>query len=263
MRLISHLSLPAALWAALAAALAPAGMPAASGGEGQRLQLEQALQSQYPPTRLAGDKLRVAQPGSVLVVQMNGMFASPMNEFAFTNSFKDGRIKRSMGSALIHDAKTSRELQVGEKVYLLKTEVKDAGIVFSLQTCIACDGSDVDLVQMAYRAALTFQLPKGYWETVDIAQIQRMVGQAFTLADNGSTAPPGTNATTPQVAQPAPPPRLVPQGEPARIALGQSLNEVTANLGPPDKVVDLGNKKIYIYRDLKVTFLDGKVADVQ
>ena len=236
---------------------------AAGSGEGQKLNLEQRLQAQYPPSKLAGDKLRLVQPGSVFLVQLSGMFASPMNEFAFTNSFKDGRIKRSTGSALIHDLRTSRELQIGERVYLLKTEVKDSGIVFSLQTCVACDGSEADLMQTAYRAALTFQFPKGYWETTDFAQIQRMIGQVFSLAGNGNLAPPGTDATMPQVAQPAPPPRPLPQAEPARIALGQSMDEVSANLGQPDKVVDLGNKKIYIYRDLKITFLDGKVTDVQ
>jgi hypothetical protein len=182
---------------------------------------------------------------------MNGMAASPLNEFAFANTYKDGRIKRSAASALIHDARTSRELQVGEKVYLLKTEVKDSGIVFSLQSCIACDGSDVDLVQMAYRASLTFQFPKAYWETTDFAQVQRTIGQVFAFAGRGGANPqPGMDSP-------------VPQAEPARIALGQTIGEVTANLGRPDKMVDLGSKKIYIYRDLKITFLDGKVSDVQ
>jgi hypothetical protein len=248
------------LVAVLIAGSVPASLPAAPEGQSQKLNIEQQLQSQYPPTKLAGDKLRIAQPGSVLLVQMNGMFASPLNEFAFTNTYKDGRIKRSVASALIHDTKTSRELEVGEKVYLLKTEVKDSGIVFSLQSCIACDGSEVDLVQMAYRASLTFQFPKGYLETTDFAQIQRTIGQVFAVADRGSTnAQPSMDPPMPQVA----PPALQPKPEPARIALGQTLNEVTSNLGQPDKVVDLGSKKIYIYRDLKITFLDGKVSDVQ
>jgi hypothetical protein len=33
--------------------------------------------------------------------------------------------------------------------------------------------------------------------------------------------------------------------------------------GKPDKVIDLGAKKIYVYKDLKITFMDGKVSDVQ
>jgi hypothetical protein len=117
---------------------------------------------------------------------------------------------------------------------------------------------------MGYRASLTFQYPKGYLETTDFAQIQRTIGQVFTVAGRGSTDPqPGTDPPMPQAAQPALQPRPVPQAEPTRIALGQTMNEVTANLGQPDKVVDLGSKKIYIYRDLKITFLDGKVSDVQ
>ena len=171
------------LAAVLIAGSVPASLPAAPQAQSHKLSIEQQLQSQYPPTKLAGDKLRITQPGSVLLVQMNGMFASPLNEFAFMNTYKDGRIKRSAASALIHDAKTSRELQAGEKVYLLKTEVKDSGIVFSLQSCIGCDGSDVDLAQMAYRASLTFQFPKGYLETTDFAQIQRTIGQVFTVLE--------------------------------------------------------------------------------
>ena len=34
-------------------------------------------------------------------------------------------------------------------------------------------------------------------------------------------------------------------------------------LGPPQKVMDLGSKLIYLYKDLKITFIDGKVADIE
>jgi len=47
------------------------------------------------------------------------------------------------------------------------------------------------------------------------------------------------------------------------ISLGQSIDEVTAIQGKPQKIVDLGNKKIYVYADIKITFVDGRVADVQ
>jgi hypothetical protein len=47
------------------------------------------------------------------------------------------------------------------------------------------------------------------------------------------------------------------------ISLGQSIDDVTAALGQPAKVVDLGVKKIYIYKDMKITFKSGKVTDVQ
>jgi hypothetical protein len=50
---------------------------------------------------------------------------------------------------------------------------------------------------------------------------------------------------------------------PVTISLGQSMADVESSNGKPDKVIDLGAKKIYVYKDLKITFTDGKVSDVQ
>jgi hypothetical protein len=59
------------------------------------------------------------------------------------------------------------------------------------------------------------------------------------------------------------PPITAAPPTPKTIAIGQSMNEVTAILGPPVTVVDLGSRKIYKYKDLKVSFKDGKVSDVE
>jgi hypothetical protein len=50
---------------------------------------------------------------------------------------------------------------------------------------------------------------------------------------------------------------------PVEIALGQTVDQVTGALGQPKNIVDLGAKKIYVFKDMKVTFKDGKVTDVQ
>ena len=50
---------------------------------------------------------------------------------------------------------------------------------------------------------------------------------------------------------------------PAEITLGQTIDQVTAILGTPSSIVDLGPKKIYLYKNLKVTFNNGRVTDVQ
>jgi hypothetical protein len=52
-------------------------------------------------------------------------------------------------------------------------------------------------------------------------------------------------------------------GTPLRVSLGQSIADVEAAMGKPRDIADLGSKKIYVYRDLKITFVDGKVTDVQ
>jgi len=54
-----------------------------------------------------------------------------------------------------------------------------------------------------------------------------------------------------------------PAAPPAEISLGQTIDQVVALLGQPKTVVDLGNKKTYVYKDMKVIFTGGKVTDVQ
>ena len=50
---------------------------------------------------------------------------------------------------------------------------------------------------------------------------------------------------------------------PATVGLGQSADEVKSALGTPTRVADLGNKVIFYYNGMKVTFKEGKVVDVQ
>jgi len=47
------------------------------------------------------------------------------------------------------------------------------------------------------------------------------------------------------------------------ISLGMTPAQVEGALGRPKNTVDLGAKKIYVYPDLKITFLNGRVSDVQ
>jgi hypothetical protein len=47
------------------------------------------------------------------------------------------------------------------------------------------------------------------------------------------------------------------------ITTGQTIEEVVGALGPPVRIATIGAKKIYMYKDMKVTFLNGKVTDVQ
>jgi hypothetical protein len=53
------------------------------------------------------------------------------------------------------------------------------------------------------------------------------------------------------------------QAAPVTISKGQSIDQVTSALGQPVTVVDLGAKKIYQYRDMKIVFNNGKVTDVE
>ena len=45
--------------------------------------------------------------------------------------------------------------------------------------------------------------------------------------------------------------------------LGQTPDRLKAAVGAPDKIIKIGAKAVYVYKDLKVVFVDGKVSDVQ
>jgi hypothetical protein len=47
------------------------------------------------------------------------------------------------------------------------------------------------------------------------------------------------------------------------IGLGQTTEQVVGSFGQPVKIVRLATKQIYYYKELKVTFVNNKVTDVQ
>jgi len=49
----------------------------------------------------------------------------------------------------------------------------------------------------------------------------------------------------------------------ANVEQGQSSDQVIAILGQPKSRVDLGSRKIYVYENLKITFVDGKVKSAE
>jgi len=226
-------------------------LPLAAGSPDALREIERRLQARYPVVRLSSRGETVAAPGTILVVRIPGIRSNPVTQFTFMNNYQDGRIKYSMGSTLITDRNTVRDLQPGEAVYLYKVEAKESGVVLHVQPCGECQPSAVD--PLPFRAGISFQLPKNWVQSPDLDRIDRLISQVFSVA--GAAAVP-----SPAPAQAQPPAAAPP---PVRIELGQTPEQVRALLGEPQRVIDLGAKKIFLYKDLKITFQDGKVADVQ
>lgn len=82
--------------------------------------------------------------------------------------------------------------------------------------------------------------------------------QAEQQAISDTSAAPAGAAPSASVA-----PIAAPAAPPATVSLGQTTDQVTSILGQPKTILDLGAKKIYVYQDLKVTFNDGKVTDIE
>ncbi len=217
------------------------------------------LQAQYATLKFAPDKVTATQVGAILSVQKGGITASTAAELLpYSNTYKNGRFSHGFGKALLHNVSQLREIQPGDRVYITKLDIKDSRVSLTVETCTACDGSISDFVD-AHKAEVTFPFPKGFLESATFEQVQQMIDEVFTIAvpympAASVVAPPAVTSS-----ETAPQPATKPVG----IQLGQDIGQVVAAVGEPDKVVDLGSKKIYLYKDLKITFLDGKVADVQ
>ena len=116
--------------------------------------------------------------------------------------------------------------------------------------------------QAPYAAAAPPPDPNGAAELDQQAQQgaqleQQVVADASAPDDSGAAAP----AAAPVAAPPAP---ARPAG-PITIALGQTVAEVVKGKGQPLNIVNFPskNKTIYIYSDMKIIFVGGKVSDVQ
>jgi hypothetical protein len=244
---------------------------AAPQDSGPKGNFVQQLQATYVQTVVAADELRVTQAGSVLAVQVDGIGASPATGAIriapfYENSYKDGRIKQGMKSSIVLK-RVSRDLAAGEKVYLTKMEVKGDAVVFYILTCGACDPSAVDPSHVPFKASIALEFAKGSLATATFHQIQPIIGQVFTIDTPTTTEDP---PPPPVAGQPSPdkfdqvPPPPPPPADPVQIGLGQTTEQIVAALGQPETVVNAGNgKEIYVYKALKMTFVNGKVADIQ
>ncbi|MGB0063731.1 MAG: hypothetical protein WBP85_04730 [Terracidiphilus sp.] len=88
----------------------------------------------------------------------------------------------------------------------------------------------------------------------EIQQQTQQADQAEADATEGAGASTSAAPVNAPLAAPA---------SPATVALGQTPDQVQGALGAPARVANLGSKVIYYYNGMKVTFMNGKVSDVQ
>lgn len=204
--------------------------------------LEEALKAKYQITKTGMDRARITEPGTVLVIQKDGISGDLATDMTFLNNkVRDGQVAQAGGfGAFMQDKKTSRILKPGDKVYVFKISVKDDQVQYFL---ITCDTYDVNFHgstrQTRYKALLSFELGKDFLANASAADVEKAVDGVIE------------------------PEQQVQAASTKTVNLGQSPEQVEAAMGKPDKIVNLGPKKTYVYKDMKVIFLENKVSDVQ
>jgi hypothetical protein len=272
----------ARIFGLILAGIVPWTMAGAQGGGADSL--ESQLAAKYKLVKLGTDStgLAVLDAGTVLVIKKGGIISvASGNAVVLSTTVKDGQVKAASNTAAqgvgkllkwkgVSDPTGSASgdtkfLTKDEKAYVSKIDInrKDSKVSLSIVECDTCN----DVKDPSSRKALVvFQFPKDYLGGADGGQISDVINQILEIqADDSAQQDKGQdNAPAAQGQQAQQPPAAPAAADPPpTIQLGQSPDDVKGMLGQPQKIVDLGAKQIYIYKDMKITFVKGKVTDVQ
>lgn len=246
-----------------------------SNAEGQAVSLQEQLAAQYKLVKIGSDTggYSVIEEGTLLAVQKGGVLGVPYSDkTALTTKYEGGTVHTPSGvmvsgkKALLgrfsqtqSQGQTTKLFAKGDKVYPTKIEVnvdKDT-VMMGIVSCDTCNKADPPTYN---KAQVVFVFPKGALARASAGDVEDTIGQLLAVNEEtqqdqgGQAAQAGQDQQAPQAEQ---------QAEPQTIQLGMTTDQVQASLGKPEKIVNLGPKLLYVYKDLKVTFMNGKVSDVQ
>ena len=148
--------------------------------------LADQLKAQYKLAKIVpeSNSYKVAEPGTLLVIQKDGIFGVPLG-----NNSVDPVIYAIHKDADLHHSTAGTnawKFAVGHKVYLSKVDVdsKHEKVLF---TIVECDPSN-PAKPSYYKSIVDFEFPNGYLAAAEVGQIEDVIRQVLTI-DNGSTDP--------------------------------------------------------------------------
>jgi hypothetical protein len=267
---------------ALSLALVPSAFSQAQQGAGTGSTLRDDLVKNYKLVKLGNNQgsTSVTDQGKVLVVQQAGLLGLPANSLVpCAAHFKDGTLHAPNMMCKAAARNNSKDFPNGDKVYPMKIDVnlqKDE-VSFVVLECDTCNNTDPPTY---YHAQVVFQFSKGYLATAASDQVEDTIDKLFAAdtsnnndnsnnngnnnnGDQGNNNGNGNGNGNANGNDQGNGGNQQQQAQPASVQLGQTPDQVIAALGQPDKIITLGAKQIYVYKDLKVTFVNGKVTDAQ
>ena len=226
--------------------------------------LQEQLNAQYKAVRIGADGAVVGDPGTLLSVQKGGIIAVPWKALAKCPAkFHDNELHPSTGFCVNMMKNVSGVFKKGAKVYPIKVDVDPAKAKITFQV-VRCDSCYSDSTQNAMKGEVVFEFAKGYLEKANAGEVEDTIGQVFAIStDDQQEQSADAGQQGDQQAAPASQAPTAEPAEPATVQQGMTTDQVESTLGKPDKIFNLGAKQIYVYKDVKVTFMNGKVSDVQ
>jgi hypothetical protein len=249
--------------------------------------LQEQLVAQYKLVKMGSDTsgYAVVDAGTLLEIKKGGILAVPYSDkTVLTSKYEGGTVHGPSGlmvtgrqklfghfSQTQSQGQTTHLFAAGDKVYPMKIDVnveKDT-VMMGIVACDSCNKTDPPTYN---KAQVAFQFPRGSLVKASAGDVEDTIGQLFAISDDsqqqdqgggqqggqqqgGEQQGGGQDQQGGQAQQ--------QQAEPQSIDKGQTSEQVESSWGKPDKIVNLGSKQIWVYKDLKVTFVNGKVSDVQ
>jgi hypothetical protein len=253
----------------------------------QAVSLQEQLAAQYKLAKMGSDTsgYSVVEEGTLLAIQKGGLMGVPYSDkTVLTNKYENGNVhgpnaamtearKRVFGhfSQTQSEGQTTKLFKKGDKVYPTKIEVKlDKDlVVLGIVACDTCNKTDPTTYD---KANVEFQFPKGSLAKASAGNVEDTIGQLLAISSDEAQDQGGGDQGGDQGGQQGDQGQQgggqqggqqQQQAEPQSIEKGMTVDQVEGAMGKPEKKVNLGIKQIYVYKDLKVVFLNGKVIDVQ
>jgi hypothetical protein len=251
----SFLAIAVCVFAASPLAFLPT--PASAQGAGPA-DIQKQLTSLYSPAKATADGTDLVTAGAVLVLQKDNLLMCKVDQpWPTANYYKNGAISQGGLGGLMKTMNAlskfgaaggapaaappgdGRTFVAGEKFFVTRIAAAPDGVTFTFM-------SD-PIKEQRYKATLKFAFAKGTTPSPD--DVAAMVGEVLKV-DAAEEAEPAAAPAAPAAAT-------------KTIAVGQSRDQVIAMFGVPTKVVQVGEKEIDFFPDMKVTFVKNKVTNVE
>ena len=240
------------------------------------------LQKKYLVTQMTPDHAQITKDGTTMVMKTAGVYSVPVTTMIMVpdNKVVDGKVQApNMFLRVTLTKAGAHVLQTGDKVYITKLDNKGDVLQFTVVTVDELDVQGQD-AKKKFDANVSFHFKKGYLDEAPPEEVEKTIESVMAPDEGGDQGGGNDNATAQQ--QQGPPQRQAPQQQapaprpvavvapapaapaaPPTISIGESSSQVLQAMGMPLQMIDLGKKKTYVYKNMKIVFIDDKVSDVQ
>jgi hypothetical protein len=232
--------------------------------QGDLAAIQQKLSTQFTVTRTTADRSDIVTAGDMVTIQKPGLVMFAGTAVPSTNNYKNGIIGQGFGTALImaNPNTLQRTFVPEERCWITGIQVQKDGVLFHLFSRPYNGISYYGDLKVLFPAKKVVPDVDSFMQT--IAEVLTVDDQGYRSRGRGRPGPGQPAPAYAPDAAPEPMPDLAPPPTPPpTIEAGQTTDQVTAAFGQPLRVAKFGVKEIYFYKEMKVTFTNGIVSNIE